>query len=206
MENNHNPTLWQHAMSAGFIFEMNNTKELVYVIAENRYAVCCLEKFSAPSAIGSKVCKLVSVLMSTESVSFVYPNARKVPYVEFILHYIERSILLSDIVVFNCFVSSLSEMEMAHVKDIARQEKEKSQKMDNFAILTRSIPSSNNNITQPLQITQKTRPSDTVLKALQGLGFSKPQVESWAKEINAEGMSNGELVKAGCRMISKKAS
>jgi len=216
MEMSHIPVLWQQTSSAGFIFKVTSTGETVYVYARNRYAVCCLEKFSMPRQNNSHICTLESVLVDCKSVPIVYPKAREIPYTEFVLNFIDRRILMSDVVVFNCFGSSLDADGWVQVKKIISKEKADKEKADKekavvsnrdiFRITTDSPIFAKSYEAEIKHTSHRSKPNETVLKALQGLGYSKQSVNSWASEYDSSGKSNGDMVKAGCKMIAQKAS
>lgn len=187
---------------AVFIFQMDSGK-LIFVEAKNPHAIASIERIAIHDQKVSDYCKVVAVIRDYRDCGVRQENVQEMEYVDFMSDIVDRRRVMKDIVAFNAMCLSMSTEEIAYLKQkIKVREEAQSRKAVDLDEEYVSIPDiDDESVEEPHFIPV----GDSVIQALCSIGYRKKQVESWAANFDATGMSDSQLIKVACRSLSRSA-
>ena len=185
---------------AVFTYLLTKSNRCILVEATNPYAVACLERFSIYDQKVSDSCVLLSVIRDYSTVGTRNASIVEVKFVDFILDFVDKRILNTDIFGFTCFSKALSLEDRKYARAKIQAQKNKFLDVDDTVLAERPNP----------VIAEITRspviPDDNARKILISLGFPKKEVEAWANKFDANGLEINEIIRRGCQMIGRAAA
>ena len=188
---------------ATFIFSMTGGR-LILVEATNAWAVVLIERICGNEQRVSEYCSLQAVIRDHTSVGTRSSTSSEVQLVDFVLDVADRHLLVEDVVTMYSFSMALSPEEKAYMEAKLDSDNEEidASRVNGLPPVpgprgpspVRALPPTDRETAVPV-------PS-AALQALQGLGFSKKDVEKWAVGFNPGNLSAGDVVKAGCKALA----
>jgi hypothetical protein len=188
---------------ATFIFTMTGGR-LILVEATNAWAVALVERLCGNEQRVSEYCSLQAVIRDHGSIGTRSGTASEVQLVDFVLDVADRSLLVEDVIIMYSLSMALSPDEKAYMEAKLDSDNEEIDTSRVNGLPPLPEPRGHSPVRAlPLVEREPTVPvPSAALQALQGLGFSKKDVEKWAAGFNPGNLSAGDVVKAGCKALA----